>query len=487
MKKQEGSKGENAYDLTKSSSSIALKREIGLPSGIAIICGIIIGSGIFVSPKGVVQEVGSAGLALLVWVFSGILSMIGALCYAELGTTIPKSGGDYEYIFESLGSLPAFLYLWGAIITVMPASNAVISLTFANNILQPFYSGCEVPGYLARIVAALCICLLTYVNCRNVKHVMRVQGFFTATKLLALVIIIVAGIYYLCLGHTANLENAFDRSKTDVGAIAKSFYSGLFSYAGWNYLNFLTEEIHEPYKNLPRALYISMPVVIIVYTLANVAYFVVLGVDQVNDSNAVAVLFADKIFGRVGAVIMPLLIACSTFGAVNGTLFSSSRLFFIGARHGHLPDLLALVNVNYFTPIPAIVCVGSLSVLMLVGDVIDLLNYAAFVEAASQTLCVGGLLWLRYSRPELERPIKVNIVLPILFLVIGVFLFFMPIPSDPLVFGIAILIILAGIPVYFCIVLYKRRPVKPVVKTIKFLTCLTQKLTFAAKEEHRSA
>lgn len=464
-------------------TTVQLQREIGLPSGCAIICGIIIGSGIFISPRGVVDQVESVGMALLVWFLSGVLSMIGALCYAELGTAIPRSGGDYEYIRESLGNLPSFLYLWSAIITIMPAGNAVIALTFANYILKPFYE-CDVPLNAARLLAGVCLTILTFLNCWNVKLVTRIQSVFTATKLIALLIIIIAGLVHIALGNTQNFESSFATTKWQVGAISKSFYSGLFSYAGWNYLNFLTEEVKNPYKNLPRAIWISMPLVILVYTLANVAYFAVLTVPEITQSPAVAVDFANKMFGPF-AFLMPFLVACSTFGAVNGTLLSSSRLFFIGSRNGHLPDLLALVNINYLTPIPAILCVGILSLIMLVGDVIDLLNYAAFVEAASQTMCVAGLLYLRYSQPNLERPIKVNIILPIIFLIVGVFLFFLPIPGDPWVFGTAIFIVLLGIPVYLLLVLFKRYPVKCVKSCLKRLTVITQCLTYSMPEERR--
>ena len=300
-----------------------MKRNLGLANGVNVIVGIIVGSGIFVSPKGVLQDAGSVAMALAVWVCSGILCLFGALSYAELGTMIPKSGGDYAYIGESFGPLPAFLYLWSALIVIMPAGNAIVALTFAQYLLQPFWPECDAPIDAVRLVAAAVICLLTAINCYNVKSVTRIQDAFTATKVFALVLIIAAGAVWIGLGHNENLTKAVnftdDRvdSSFSYARLALSFYSGLFSYAGWNYLNFVTEELKEPNKNLPRAIYISMPLVIVIYFLANVAYFAVLTPIEIVSSNAVAVTYANRLLG-VMAWVMPVFVALSTFGGLNG-------------------------------------------------------------------------------------------------------------------------------------------------------------------------
>ncbi|KAK6632453.1 hypothetical protein RUM44_007495 [Polyplax serrata] len=147
-------------DNRKSSgNSIQLKKEIGLIDGVAIIVGVIIGSGIFVSPQGVLIRAGSVGLALIIWVLSGFLSLIGALCYAELGTMIPKSGGDYAYINEAFGPLPAFLYLWVALVILVPTGNAITARTFAQYILQPLWPTCVAPGVAVKMIAALITCM----------------------------------------------------------------------------------------------------------------------------------------------------------------------------------------------------------------------------------------------------------------------------------------------------------------------------------------
>ncbi|RWS22264.1 large neutral amino acids transporter small subunit 2-like protein [Leptotrombidium deliense] len=214
-------------------SGIELKKQLGLWNGVALIVGNIVGSGIFVSPKGVLQEAGSIGLALIVWVATGVLSTIGALCYAELGTSIPKSGGDYAYIREAFGPLPAFLFLWVAMLIIMPVGNAIAGLTFANYILQPFFPSCTPPENAQRLLAALVICLLTFINCYNVKWVTSVQNTFTLAKVFALFVIIVVGVIALFSDGNQNFEDPFKGTTSSPGYIALSFYSGLFSYAGW--------------------------------------------------------------------------------------------------------------------------------------------------------------------------------------------------------------------------------------------------------------
>ncbi|XP_045592456.2 Y+L amino acid transporter 2 [Procambarus clarkii] len=427
-----------------------LKKELGLMDGVGIIVGIIIGSGIFVSPKGVIQFSGSVGMSLVVWVVSGLLSMVGALCYAELGTMIPRSGGDYAYILEAFGPLPAFLFLWVSLVIILPTSNTVMALTFANYIIKPVFETCDVlPDVPVRLIAAVVVCLLTWINCTNVKWAKNVQGVFTAAKIFALLLIIAAGVLQLATGNTRNYEGAFEETNWSVSSISTAFYQGLFSFAGWNCLNFVVEELKDPFKTLPRAILISMPVVTLVYFLTNMAYFAVLDPDEVLSSNAVALSFAWRTLGVMGYV-MPVFVALSTFGSLNGCIFACSRLFFVGAREGHLPQALALINVNTFTPVPALIFLGFMTLCMLVtSDTLVLINYVSFSEALFVLMSISALLWLRYSQPHRKRPIKVWLWVAVLFLPVCVFLVVLPVVERPVELGIAIGIFLTGIPVYF--------------------------------------
>ncbi|XP_059469406.1 large neutral amino acids transporter small subunit 1 [Neocloeon triangulifer] len=448
----------NGHGPQQQQQEVKLRKELGLFDGVAIIVGVIIGAGIFVSPKGVLEHAGSVGLALIVWVLSGLLSLVGALCYAELGTMIPKSGGDYAYIGEAFGPLPAFLYLWVALFVIIPTGNAITALTFAQYLIQMVLPNCEPNVSLIRLIAALVTCLLTAINCRNVKLVTKVQDVFVGAKILALGIIIVAGLVFLCQGNLQNLSQPMEGSSLEPASIALSFYSGLFSYAGWNYLNFVTEELQNPYKTLPRAIAISLPLCTIVYVLTNVAYFAVLTRNEILSSEAVAVTFGDRMLGSL-TWVMPFFVACSTFGALNGAIFASARLFFVGARQGHLPAAIALINIDCLTPIPSLLflCLITL-VLLFIDDVYVLINYLTFVESLFITMSILGLLWLRYKQPDAHRPIKVNIMLPIMFFIVCIFLVTMPVYKKPGEVGVGLLIIATGIPVYLICIRWKNKP-----------------------------
>lgn len=462
--------------------NVKLKREIGLMEGASIIVGIIIGSGIFISPKGVLREAGSVGLSLIIWVLCGVLSTLGAFCYAELGTTIPKSGGDYVYIHEAFGPLPAFLYLWVASLVFIPCTNAITAITFAEYILQPFYDNCSPPDNAVRLLAAAAICLLTFLNCYNVKLTAKLQDGFMFFKIVALIFIIITGVVFLGMGRSEHFDNAFQGTVTDPGRVSLAFYSGIFSYTGWNYLNFVTEEMKDPYVNLPRAIWISMPIITCIYVLANVAYFVLLSPYEMLSSGAVAVTFGGKLPTFMWW-IMPLCVAGSTLGGLSVHIFTSARICFVGARQGHFPNALALINVKKCTPVPSLIFLAVLSLAMLItSDVFVLINYSSFVESFFIAVSVCGLLYLRWKRPELERPIKVPTVIPVVFLLICAFLICLPFYSEPFVVGMGLVIIVTGIPAYLIFIYWKDKPFI-FQKFVESLTCLNQKLFMAVHQE----
>ncbi|KAG5450739.1 Large neutral amino acids transporter small subunit 1 [Clonorchis sinensis] len=439
---------------------VCMKRELGLINGISIVVGTIIGSGIFVTPKEVLASSGSSvGVALLVWIASGVISLLGALCYAELGTTITQSGGDYAYIKAAFGDLPAFLQLWVNLVIIRPTAQAIVALTFAYYAVQPIFPTCEPPVLAVQFLAVSCISILTYVNIMKVRWAARIQDLFTVSKLLALSIIIVTGIVLLCMGHTENFEDAFTTQKTLTATdISLALYSGLFSYAGWNFLNMITEELQDPSKNLPRAIYISMTIVTLVYVMSNVAYFTLLRPAEILTSNAVAVTFADRIYGYLSWII-PVFVSLSCFGGVNGLLFTSGRLNFVGAREGQLPPLLAMIHVQRLTPVPAILFTSFLSLIMLVlPDLSALINYLSFVQWLSVAASILGMLQLRRKRPDLARPIRLPAIIPISFICVCCFLLVVPLIAKPHEVGVGLVIVLSGIPVYLIGVVWRSKP-----------------------------
>ncbi|XP_076337236.1 large neutral amino acids transporter small subunit 2-like isoform X1 [Tachypleus tridentatus] len=451
-------RGTSESDCTSSrEGKVKLKREITLINGVAIIVGCIIGSGIFVSPRGVFAYCGeSVGLSLVVWSLCGVFSMLGAMCYAELGTSIQRSGGDYAYILEAFGPLTAFLRLWVALLIIRPTTQAILALTFAYYIIEPIYQQCEPPDAAVRLLAALSLGFLTYINCRSVRWAMSIQDVFTGAKLLALIIIIITGIVCIARGETTYLKNSFQGDfKTE--DISLAFYSGLFSYGGWNYLNFVTEELKDPYKNLPRAIWIGIPVVTFVYVFANVAYFTVVSPLEMLASPAVAVTFASKMFG-VMAWIMPIFVGLSVFGGVNGVLFTSSRLFYVGAQEGHLPIIFGMIHYKRCTPTPSLMFTCVLSVAMLTtSDIYTLINYLSFIQWLWVGVAILGMMYLRWKKPYMPRPIKVSLAIPVSFFLCCVFLTVIPLYAQPMETGLGLLIILSGVPVYFILIKNKRK------------------------------
>jgi len=443
-------------DDAGSGQGVKMQAKLSLLNGITVIVGSIIGSGIFISPTGVLENTGSINLSLVVWVLSGVFSMVGAYCYAELGCMIKKTGADYAYIMDTFGPFLAFMRLWVECMIVRPCSQTVVALTFAIYALKPFYPTCEPPDESTRLLAAVSICVLTFVNCYSVQWATRVQDIFTFAKLLALVIIIITGIYMLCLGEVEYFT--WDATETDVTKIALSFYSGLFAYNGWNYLNFIIEELQDPVKNLPRAIGISIILVTIVYVLTNIAFYTTLSPMEVLSSKAVAVSFAARHYGYM-AWIIPMFVAMSTFGGLNGILLTSSRLFYAGAREGQMPEILTMIQVNRLTPAPAVLFVALLSLVYLTSsNIFALINYVGFAT----WLSIGGgvlcLPVLRYTQPNLPRPIRVNLFWPVIYIIATIFITIMPMIAKPMETGFGVAIIMTGVPVYLVCIAWKRKP-----------------------------
>ncbi|XP_032876585.1 cystine/glutamate transporter [Amblyraja radiata] len=453
-----GSKADSLQPSQSSEETVVLKKKVNLLRGISIIIGTIIGAGIFISPKGILQHTGTVPMALAMWAACGILSLFGALSYAELGTSIPKSGAHYTYILEAFGPLSAFVRVWVELIIIRPASTAVISLAFGQYVLQPLFMPCGVPEIAAKITTTIGITAIMYINSMSVSWSARLQICLTFFKLGAILIIVIPGMVLLFKGETQNFHQPSHQKEVSLSGLPLAFYSGMYAYAGWFYMNFVTEEVENPEKNIPRAICISMVVVTVCYILTNVAYFVVMSPEEILASDAVAVTFAERLMGKF-SVAVPIFVALSCFGSMNGGIFSVARMFFVASREGHLPEILSMIHVRKHTPLPAVIVLYPLTVLMLfVSDLYSLLNFLSFARWLFIGLAVTGLIYLRHKRPDMHRPFKVPLFIPVFFALTCFFIVALSLYSDPINTGIGCAITLTGIPAYYLFVVWDNKP-----------------------------
>nr|XP_046165222.1 b(0,+)-type amino acid transporter 1-like isoform X2 [Oncorhynchus gorbuscha] len=419
----------------------------------------MIGSGIFMSPQFVLSYIGSPGASLIIWTLSGLVVMLGALSYAELGTIIKESGGDFIYILRIYGQFPAFFVAFTFLVVVKPASIAAISLSFAEYAVAPFYQDCSPPQLIVKCAAVAAIMVVAMANILNVRLAMRIQVVFLVAKLFALMVIVIGGIVIIAQGNVAVQQNAFDGTNLGLSSIGMAFYQGLWSFAGWYNLNYVTEELKRPEVNLPRAVTIAIPMVTMLYLLVNVSYLAVMTPRELMSSNAVAVTWGNKVLGSWGWV-MSIAAALSAFGSLNGTFFSGGRVCFVAAREGHMPDILSMAHVNRLTPSPALIFTTAISLLVLIpGDFQSIVNFFSFTAWFFYAITLSGLLYLKIKKPELPRPYRVPIVIPILVIIAAIFLVLAPIIDNPAIEYLYVtLFIFSGVLVYVPFIHFKLCP-----------------------------
>uniref|UniRef100_A0A452HEC4 b(0,+)-type amino acid transporter 1 n=1 Tax=Gopherus agassizii TaxID=38772 RepID=A0A452HEC4_9SAUR len=459
MRKRKGETNRESDEQSiqsKESKTMNLQKEVGLISGICIIVGTVIGSGIFISPKSVLANVGAVGPCLVIWAACGVLSTLGALCFAELGTMITKSGGEYPYLMEAFGPIPAYLFSWTSLLVTKPSSFAIICLSFAEYASAPFYPGCDPPVVVIKCLAAAAIVIITTVNSLSVKLGSYVQNVFTAAKMIIVMIIIVSGIVLLAKGKTENFKNSFNDAKISAGSISLAFYNGLWAYDGWNQLNYITEELKNPYRNLPLSIIIGIPLVSVCYVLINISYFTIMTSTELLQSQAVAVTFGDRVL-YPASWIVPLFVAFSTIGAANGTCFTAGRLVYVAGREGHMLKVLSYISVKRFTPAPAIIFYGAIAIIYIIpGDINTLINYFSFAVWIFYALTVFALIVMRFTRKELKRPIKIPIIIPVLVTIVSILLVLAPIISEPeWAYLYCVLFILGGFIFYVLFIHFK--------------------------------
>ncbi|XP_054586143.2 b(0,+)-type amino acid transporter 1 isoform X2 [Nothobranchius furzeri] len=438
---------------------LSLKREVGIIGAMSFIAGTMVGSGIFISPQYVLLSIGSPGASLIIWTCCGLTAMLGGLCYAELGTVIPGSGGEYIYMLRTVGKIVAFMFVFSFVIVMRPVSATGVALACAEYVIAPFYSDCTPSQLVLKCVAAGIILLLSLINCLSVRLATGIQVVTTLVKAVVLVVIIVGGVVMLFQGNNESFDDAFEGTKVGVSSIGIAFYQGLWSYDGWNTMNYLTEELKRPEVNLPRALVIAISLVTATYLLVNVSYLAVMTPKEMMTSSAVAVTWGNKVLGSWGW-IMSVAAALSAFGSLNGTFFSGGRVCFVAAREGHMPDILSMAHVHRLTPSPALIFTTLISLVVLIpGDFQSIVNFFSFTAWIFYGITLSGLIYLKIKKPDLPRPYSVPIILPILVLIVATFLVLAPIIDKPQIEYLYVtLFILSGAVVYVPFIHYKLCP-----------------------------
>lgn len=361
------------------------------------VVGGIIGSGIFLNPAIVAQRVGTAPLTLLAWVLGGAVAVLGGFVYGELGQRLPRAGGSYAYLSAALHPLFGFLYAWALLLTIATGAAAAVAYTFASytaNLLG------LAPGLVTPLAAAA-IWAFALVNLFGVQFGAWTQNTFVALKLLALGLLVVAG---LALAPSAGASPCAGCPELvapsglgpSVAAMAAAFVPVLFAYGGWQQTNFIAEEIIEPERNLPRALMLGVAIVVVVYLLANAAYLRVLGPAGLAASSAPAAEVLDRTLGSTGRRLIGLGVAISAAGFLNTVTLVSPRVYQALARDGLFFPAFARLHPTWRTPVVAILLQAAwATVLLFSGTYGQLLDYVVFADWIFFGLTAVALLALR--------------------------------------------------------------------------------------------
>ncbi|XP_033099845.1 large neutral amino acids transporter small subunit 2-like isoform X1 [Anneissia japonica] len=457
-----------------------IEPQLGLLNAISITICTIIGSGIFISPKGVYQNVGSVGISFFVWIICGITALFTDLCWVELALAMPKFGGEYLYLQKIYGNFPAFVFQWLSFLVLFPAGVAVVALTFSEYVLAPFLQNCNVPTACLNLISLIMITFCAYINAVSVRAAKAVVNFLMMAKFFALGVIIFAGAVFMLTNgdKVVSFDNSFSNIKW--GNLGLAYYAASWSFSGGDSIMSATEEFVNPKRSFPRAIYISTTIVICLYLLVNFAYFAVLTPDEILLSNAVAVTFAEKTLGQFRWLI-PVFVALST--TLMNSFLAQPRAYYATARDGMFPGIMALVSVKYRTPVGSIIVTCFVSVIyVFVNDIWTLLNYFGFVGACCDALALSTLFVMRWCRPDIHKPFMVPIIFPLIAIAISFGAVVLATVSSPIDALVGLALTLSVVPAYL-IGVYPKTKVAVAGKISGNLTRFVQMLTVSSPED----
>jgi len=426
--------------------AVSYARRLGLFSGTMAVVGGIIGGGIFRTPATVAERVHTPGMVFVAWVVGGVVALIGAFCFGELGQRRPRAGGGYVYLRETWGPLPAFLYGWTLVLVIATGAIAAVAVTFANYTLT-------LAGLSDRFTVPLAvgtIALLAGINYVGVRPAAITQNIFTILKLAALAALIAAGLF---LAAPAAAYRPLPPSTAS--SFGAALVPILFTYGGWQQTNFIAEEIIEPEKNLPRALVLGVAIVVTVYLLANVAYLRVLSAAGLAQSTAPAADAMHRVLGATGGKLIAAGIAVSTFGFLNLVILVTPRVLQAMAADGVFFAKLAELHPVHRTPAAAIVALAACAALLTLSKTFgQLVDYVTFGDWIFFGLTVAGLFIYRAREPNAAFKVPGYPWTPALFVLAAAYVVVSVVVSNPRNAALGAGLIALGVPVFF----YWRRP-----------------------------
>ncbi|HLG19609.1 MAG TPA: amino acid permease [Bdellovibrionota bacterium] len=426
-----------------------LRRVLGLWDSVAVIVGIIIGSGIFFTPTSIAKEVGSWGAVLFVWILGGLAALCGSLTYAELATAWPRTGGIFVYLRECFGPLPSFLFGWASLIVIRPSAVAGISVIFATYVAYFI----PVPQIGIKLIAVSGILIVSIINYTGVRATSVILNIFTSIKIFTLVAIAFVGlVLFRSSGAPMGpmLPATFNWSYASAFGVA---LIGVFwTYDGWVEITNIAGEIREPAKIIPRALLLATVGILTIYTLVNLAYLRVLTLEGVQNSGRVASDTLVRVFGPVGGSLIAVAVIVSTFGALNGTTLTGPRIFFAMAVDGLFFSWARKVSPRYKSPSTAIALEAALAIPLVITWTFDqVATYFVYMFLIFYALSALAVFRLR-RMPGAPIPTYRTWGYPwttLCFVLVAVGILINTTLRAPVQAGLGLLILGAGVPVYY--------------------------------------
>jgi basic amino acid/polyamine antiporter, APA family len=429
-----------------------LARRLGLWASIGIVIGITIGSGIFRTPRGIAERVPDPMLMMGVWLLGGFITMCGALSIAELAGSLPQTGGLYVYLREGWGRLLAFLFGWAELVLIRASALGAISSVFGEYFLRSIGIDPALHAAAADYLSAGAIVFAALVNVRGVQFGAAIVGMSTLAKFGALAFLVLAS-FLLGGGRGAAVSHfTAEGAGVDAGLFGLALISVLWAYDGFADLSFASGEVSNPQRNLPRAIIFGTLGILVIYLSANAAYLYVIPIEQIARSPLIAADAMSVLFGRIGVVIVSVVVMISAFGSLNGSMLASPRVFFAMADDGLFFRTVAKVHPEYRTPYVAILLAAALGVTFVILRTFEQLADTFVLSIwPFYAFGVGAIYRLRARRPDLPRPYKAigYPVVPAIFIAGVMYLVINALITDPVWTGVTFAIVLAGVPVYY--------------------------------------